>query len=156
MGISNEGRRVFKRFLLIGFGIPAVLLIFISVLYLSPWALARSSASNAMLNLAAVCLAFAGLLIWAFFSFLLYRRLWKAFPYIAEKEQGWSFAEGSFGLIGVGVSMASVLGIFYYLFTGDFKRGALITALSFILGFIEAARFPARIDEIEQITSGME
>ncbi len=155
MGISSEGRKVFKRFCLIGFGIPTALLIFIAVLYISPWALATRNASKAGLNIAAGCLAAAGLLIWAFFSFVLYRRLWKAFPYIAEKEKGWSFAEGSFGLVGVGASMPSVLGVFYYLLTGGFSRGALIIALSFVLGLIEAARFPTRIDEVEQIILGM-
>jgi hypothetical protein len=156
VGISKEGRKVFKRFGLISFGIPAVLLIFISILYVSPWALARSSASKNVLNITAVALAAAGLLVWAFFSFLMFRRLWKAFPYIAEKEKGWTFAEGSFGLVGVGASMPSVLGVFFYLFTGDYVRGSLIIALSFVLALLESARFPARIDEMEQIIAEMD
>jgi hypothetical protein len=156
VGISAEGRKVFKRYILISFGIPAVLLIFISILYFSPWALPRSHASIRALNLTAALLAGAGLLIWIFFTFYLFRRLWKAFPYIAEKEKGWSFAEGSFGLVGVGVSMSSVLGVFYYLFTGDYSRAVLVIGLSFVLGLLESARFPARIDEVEQIISEME
>lgn len=156
MGISSEGRKVFKRFGLIGFGIPTVLLIFISALYLSPWALARAKASVAVLNITAGALAAAGLLIWAFFSFLLYRRLWKAFSYISEKEKGWTFAEGAFGLVGVGTSMCSVLGVFYYLFTGDYSRGAVLAAISFALALTESARFPVRIDDVEQIISEMD
>lgn len=156
MGISKEGRKVFKRFCLIGFGIPAVLLTFISALYLSPWALQKADVSTTFLNIVAACLVGAGVMMWAFFSFLLYRRLWKVFPHLAEKEKGWSYAEGSFGLVGVGSSMSSVLGVFFYLLTGDFSRAAIISMLSFVLAVAETARFPARIDEVEQIISGME
>jgi hypothetical protein len=156
VAISKEGKEVFKRFCLIGVGIPLVLLIFISAIYLSPWAVKKAEATKGTLNLAAFGLAAAGLAIWAFFSFLLYRRLWKIFPHIAEKEKGWSYAEGTFGLLGVGVSMASVLGVFYYLFSGDYARGAMIIALSFVLALVEATMFPNRIADVEQLIAGME
>jgi hypothetical protein len=156
VAISKEGKEVFKRFCLIGVGIPVVLFIFITVIYLSPWALKRAEATKGTLNMAAFGLAAAGLAIWAFFSFLLYKRLWNIFPHIAEKEKGWSYAEGTFGLLGVGVSMASVLGVFYYLFTGDYARGAIIIGLSFVLALVEAAMFPNRIADVEQLIGGMD
>ncbi len=156
VAISKEGKEVFARFCLIGAGIPIVLLIFVSVLYFSPWAVDRAEIAKNTMNLAAFGLAVAGLAIWGFFSFLLYRRLWKIFPYISEKEKGWSYAEGTFGLLGVGVSMSSVLGVFYYLFTGDYARGATIIALSFVLVLLESAMFPNRIADIEQLIAGME
>ena len=156
MSVSKEGRDIFKRFCLIGLGIPAMLLIFITALCFSPLAIGRSQVSTSTLNIALACLAVAGLGIWAFFSFLLYRRLWKVFPYISEREKGWTYAEGVFGFLGVGASMSSVLGVFYYLFSGDFSRGAVLAALSFVLAGLEMARFPDRIDDVEKMIAGME
>lgn len=156
MTVSKEGKGVFKRFCLIGLGIPSVLLAFVAVLYLSPWAIGRAEVTPAVLNTAAGCLAAAGLAIWLFFTFLLYRRLWKVFPHLGEREKGWSYAEGVFGLLGVGASMASVLGVFYYLFSGDFARAASLIALSFVLVLVEASRFPSRIADVEDTVARME
>jgi hypothetical protein len=156
VAISKEGKEVFKRFCLIGVGIPAVLLIFISALYLSPWAVDRAQVDKSTLNFIAFGMAAAGLAIWGFFSFVLFKRLWNIFPHIAEKEKGWSYAEGTFGLLGVGASMSSVLGVFFYLFTGDYARGALVIAISFALVLVESAMFPNRIADVEQMIAGME
>ena len=149
MALSAEGKRVFVRLCVIALGIPTALLAFCAALRFSPWAVERTGATAAMLNLAAGCLAVGGLLAWAFFSLYLYRRLWKLFPYIGDREKGWSYAEGVFGLTGVGTSMSSVLGLFYYLFSGDFGRAALLFAISYALAALEAGRFPSRIDDVE-------
>ncbi len=155
--IMNEGGKgVFKRFFLIGFGIPVVLLAFTIGLYLSPWAVERSEATASLLNTAAAFLALAGVGIWAFFSFCIYRRLWKVFPYIGDKEKGWSYAQGVFGLLGVGASMTSVLATFYYLFSGDFNRGAILFALAGLLACVECFRFPKRIADVEDIITEKE
>jgi hypothetical protein len=147
--MSKEGKAVFRRFCLIGLGIPTVLLAFTTALYLSPWAIGRAEVAPGTLTMIAACLAAAGLAIWAFFSLYLYRRLWKVFPHIGDREKGWSYAEGVFGLLGVGTSMTSVLANFYYLFTGDFNRSAVIFGLSYLLAILEAFRFPLRIADIE-------
>ncbi|MDD3718308.1 MAG: hypothetical protein PHP28_06560 [Actinomycetota bacterium] len=153
--MSKEGKAVFRRFCLIALGIPLVLLAFTSVLYLSPWAIERTEVKAGTLTVAAACLAGAGAIMWAFFSFYLYRRLWKVFPHIGDSEKGWSYAEGVFGLLGVGTSMTSVLANFYYLFSGDFNRSALLYALSFVLAIVEAFRFPVRIAEVEDTLGEM-
>jgi hypothetical protein len=154
--ISREGKGIFKKFCVIAYGIPAVLLAFTLILYFSPWDIDRTQASNAMLNVTAACLAAAGVGIWAFLGHLMYRRLWRIFPYIAEPERAWSYAEGVFGLLGVGASMMSVLGVFYYLFTGDIMRSIIFMVLSFMLAVVETARFPGRLDEVERIIAGIE
>lgn len=149
MTMSREGKAVFRRFCLIALGIPLVLLAFTSVLFLSPWAIERAEVSAGTLTLATACLAAAGVAIWAFFTFYLYRRLWRLFPHIGDREKGWSYAEGVFGLLGVGTSMTAVLANFYYLFSGDFGRSAALFALSFLLATVEAFRFPMRIANVE-------
>jgi len=154
--ISKEGRAVFRRFCLISLGIPSVLLAFTAAMFLSPWAIERAEVTPGVLTAAAACLAAAGIVIWAFFSFFLYRRLWKVFPHIGDREKGWSYAEGVFGLLGVGTSMTSVLANFYYLFSGDFNRSAVLFALSYLLALVEAFRFPARIADVEDTIAGME
>jgi hypothetical protein len=45
--------------------------------------------------------------------------------------------------------MASGLGVFFYLFTGDYARGALLVGLSFSLALVESAMFPNRIADVE-------
>lgn len=151
MLMSEEGKKVFRRLCLIALGIPSVLLAFCAVLHLTPWAVERVEVGPGTLNIVAGSLAAGGFAAWAFLAFYLYRRLWKLFPYIGEKEKGWSYAEGVFGLTGVGTSMASVLGMFYYLFSGDFGRAALLFGISYAMAAVEAARFPARIADIEDM-----
>lgn len=153
--MSKEGKAVFKRFCLIALGIPSVLLAFTVALFLSPWAIEGAEVSEGVLTVAAACMAAAGIAIWAFFSFYLYRRLWKVFPHIGDSEKGWSYAEGVFGLVGVGTSMTSVLAMFYYLFSGDFNRSAMLFALSYLLAVVEAFRFPTRIADIEDTITEM-
>jgi len=153
--MNEGGKGVFKRFCLIGFGIPAVLLVFTLGLYLSPWAVERAEATAGTLNIAAACLAVAGIAIWAFFSFYIYRRLWKVFPHIGDKEKGWSYAQGVFGLLGVGTSMTAVLATFYYLFSGDFNRSAILFGLSCLLACMECFRFPTRIADVEDTITEM-
>jgi hypothetical protein len=150
---SKEGNRVFKKFCLIALGIPSVLLAFTVAVYFSPWASDRAEVSAAALNVWAACMAAAGLAIWAFFSFLLYRRLWRVFPHIGDREKGWSYAEGVYGLLGVGTSTVAVLAMFYYLFSGDINRSAILFAVSYFLAGVEAIRFPGRIADIEDIIS---
>jgi len=154
--ISQEGRNILKKFCLIAYGIPAVLLVFLLILYFSPWDIDQAQVSTRTLNVATACLAVAGVAMWAFFSHLMYRRLWKVFPYIADRDKAWSYAEGVFGLLGVGASMMSVLGVFYYLFSGDILRSIILITLSFVLAAIETARFPARFDEVEKIIAEIE
>ena len=156
MALSDDGKRVFRKFCLIGIGIPLLDLAIISILYFSPWSIGRAEVSGGVLNLVAAGLAVTGLAIWAFFSFVIYRRLWKIFPYISEKEKGWSFAEGTFGYVGVGVFSSSVLGVFYYLFSGEYYRGLALIALSFVLFLVEAAMFPNRIAEVESVVARMD
>ncbi len=154
MVLSEEGKKVFGRFCLIALGIPTALLAFCAVLHLTPWAVERTEVGAGTLNLVAGGLAAGGVAAWAFFALYLYGRLWRLFPYIGEREKGWSYAEGVFGLTGVGTSMASVLGMFYYLFSGDLGRAALLFGLSYALAAVEAARFPARIADIEDMMRG--
>jgi hypothetical protein len=154
--MSKEGKAVFKRFCLIALGIPSVLLAFVVALYLSPWAIERAEVTQGLLSIAAVCLGAAGLAIWAFFSFYLYRRLWRVFPHMGDRDKAWSYAEGVFGLLGVGTSMTAVLANFYYLFSGDIGRSAALFALSYLLAAIEAFRFPARVADIEDTVMEMD
>jgi hypothetical protein len=156
MTMSREVKVVFKRFCLIAFGIPAVLLAFTAALFLSPWAIERAEMTAGTLNIVTVCLAAAGVALWAFFSLFLYRRLWRLFPHIGEKQKGWSYAEGVFGLLGVGTSLSSVLANLYYLFTGDFIRSAVLYGISFLLAVFEASRYPGRISDIESTIAEME
>ncbi len=153
--MSEEKKKVLLRFCLIGWGIPLVLLAFIAFMALSPWAVRRAETEDATLNLATAALAAAGIAAWAFFNLYLYRRLWKIFPYIGDPERGWVYAEGVFGLQGVGTSMSSVLGVFLYLFGGDFWRALLLVAVSLALMCLETARFPGRVADVEDIIAGI-
>ncbi len=155
MDVSKEGKTVFRKFCLIAFGIPSVLLAVTAVLYLSPWAIARAEVDPGTLTLVTACLAAAGAAIWAFFSFYLYRRLWKIFPHIGDSEKGWTYAQGVFGLVGVGTMLTAVLADFYYLFSGDFNRSAALFALSFLLALVETFMFPGRIADVEDTITGM-
>jgi len=154
MTMSQERRSIFKKFCLIAFGIPAALLAFTLILYLTPLDVDQAQVTTAALNVAAACLAAAGAAMWGFFSYLMYRRLWKIFPYIAEKDRAWSYAEGVFGLLGVGSSLMSVLGVFYYLFTGDITRSIILIVLSLVLALVETARFPSRLNQVERLIAG--
>lgn len=154
--MAEEKKRAFLRLCTIGWGIPIVLLAFIIFLAVSPWSVRRTGMGSASLNLLTAALTAAGLAAWAFFNLYLYRRLWKLFPYLGDSEKGWTYAEGVFGLQGVGTSMSSVLGMFLYLFTGDVWRGVLVAVVSLVLIVLEMARFPGRIAEVEDVVTGAE
>ncbi len=153
--MHKERRKVFSRMSLIAWGIPAVLLVFTVVLEVSPWSIRQAQVGGRALNLVLICLAAGGLSIWAFFSLYLYGRLWKVFPYVGDAEKGWVYAEGVFGLQGVGCSMSSVLGVFLYLFGGGFWRALVMVSISFCLAIWETARFPLRIADVEELLGGM-
>lgn len=141
---------------LIAWGIPVVLLAFMAFMEFSPWKAEGAHVNRLTLNLAAAGLAAAGLAAWAFFTLYLYRRLWKVFPYVGRGEKAWTYAEGVFGLQGVGASMSSVLGIFLYLFGGGFWRAVILASLSLLLAAVETARFPLRAAEVEDLLKGVE
>lgn len=153
--MSEEKKKIFLRLCLIGWGIPVILLAFIVFLALSPWSVRRAALGRASLNAVTAALAAVGLATWAFFNLYLYRRLWNLFPHIGDAEKGWTYAEGVFGLQGVGTSMSSVLGLFLYLFSGDAWRSALVVVISLALIVLEMARFPGRIAEVEDMVTGM-
>lgn len=153
--MQREKRKIFSRMCLIAWGIPAVLLVFTVVLEVSPWAVRQAQVGSRTLNLVLIGMAVAGLSIWAFFNLYLYGRLWKVFPYVGDAEKGWVYAEGVFGLQGVGCSMSSVLGVFLYLFGGGFWRGLVMVSISFCLALWETARFPLRIADVEDLLEGM-
>lgn len=155
VNISEEGKEVFKKSCLIGLGIPAVLTTFILAIHFSPWGPEPGTAPAGTLNAVMAGLIVAGLAMWAFFSQLLYRRLWKIFPHIGDVEKCWSFAQGVFGLLGVGACMSSVLAVFYYLFTGDLGRSMVLCGLAFALTVVEMLRFPGRIADVEDVIAGM-
>ncbi len=149
-------KRVLARMCLIAWGIPGVLLAFMAIMELSPWEAESAAVSRLTLDLAAAGLAAAGLAAWAFFAFYLYRRLWRVFPSIGREEKVWTYAEGVFGLLGVGASMPSVLAVFLYLFGGGFWRALFLAALSLVLAAVETARFSLRAEEVEDILRGTE
>ena len=152
----KEGRkRVLALFCLVGLGIPTTLLAFMLIARYGPWSLDRAEVTQGTLNLAAACVAAAGLAAWAFFDLYLFGRLWKIFPHIGDREKAWSYADGVFVLQGVGSSMASVLGVFFFLFSGDFARGAALAALSYLFALFEVARFPARMERVEETIERM-
>ncbi|MDY6794826.1 MAG: hypothetical protein SWK76_06045 [Actinomycetota bacterium] len=156
MIISKEGRNVFKRFCLIALGIPTTLLVFVLALYFFPLAIEKAQVSTMVLNVAAACLGLIGLGIWLFFGQYLYGRLWKLYPDVTTREKAVSYAMGVFGFLGVGTSMVSVLGLFYYLFSGDVTRGVVLIGVSVILALVESARFPGRFDRVERIIAELE
>lgn len=142
-------------FCLVGMGIPTALLAFMLVAHYGPWSLDRAEVTAGTLNLAAACVAAGGAIAWAFFDFYLYGRLWKLFPYLGDREKGWSYADGVFVLQGVGSSMSSVLGMFFFLFSGDLVRGMALVAMSYLLALVEVFRFPARMDRVEETIERM-
>ncbi|MGQ9474726.1 MAG: hypothetical protein ACUVT4_03845 [Actinomycetota bacterium] len=149
-------KRVFTRMCLIAWGIPAVLLAFTTAMELSPWKAEPAQVDRLALDLSAAGLAAAGLGAWAFFSLYLYRRLWKLFPHVGRGEKAWTYAEGVFGLQGVGTGMSSVLSVFLYLFGGGYWRAAILASLSLVLAAVETGRFPLRAAEVEDLLEDLE
>ncbi|MGC8960796.1 MAG: hypothetical protein ACP5OO_13645 [Chloroflexia bacterium] len=75
---------------------------------------------------------------------------------MGQSEKAWTYAEGVFGLLGVGAGMSSVLGMFLYLFGGGFWRAALLACLSLALAGVETVRFPLRAAEVEDLLEDRE
>jgi hypothetical protein len=144
-------KRVFLRFLVIGLGIPLVLLAASTIIYFSH-PVERKQLSPTFFSLITLGLAAAGAIIWIFFSKILYHRLWTVFGHLPELQDAWTFAEGVYGLIGVGISLSSALGLLYYLISGDFLRSLFLHALAVLLLAIEVSRFLPRMDRLEEIS----
>ncbi len=146
---ANAGqKKVFYRFLLIGLGIPVILFSAESIIHLAH-PLRRLSLSSMILNLIVLGLVASSSIIWVFFSRLLYRRLWDLFNNVKGDHDIWSYAEGAFGFVGVGISLSSALGFLYYLLSGDYLRSLFLHALAFILFVAETINFAPRIGRIK-------
>ncbi len=126
-------------------GIPLVLFTATLVFHLVGKVRA-TSASPTVLSLATAGLAVLGVGFWAFFSFLVFGRLWKMFDTISSREKVWEFLDGSYLFIGVGLSLVASLGVFYFIFTGDFARALFLFGLSLALYAFEALRFRTRVE----------
>ncbi len=140
-------KRVLYRFLLIGLGIPVALVTTESLIHLIH-PLRRLSVSSALLNLVILGLVGFAIIIWFFFSRLLYRRLWDLFDNLKGDHDIWSYAEGSFGFVGVGISLSSALGLLYYLVSGDYLRSIVLHALALALFVVEILSFSSRMDKV--------
>ncbi len=105
------------------------------------------SASAMVLSLVTAGLALVGCGFWAFFSYLIYGRLWKVFETVSSREKVWDFLEGSYLFVGVGISLVAALGVFYFIFTGDFARALFLFGLSAVLYIVEAVRFRTRVED---------
>lgn len=140
-------RRVIGRFYLIQFGIPAVLLAFEVFLALVIEEGLTPRISRPLSALVGAVLLVVGLGLWTFFSSVLFRRLWSLFPVAGEESKFWVYAEGVFGLVGVGVSMTALLGFFHFLLARDVVVGITLGIVSLALGALEARRFEARVKE---------
>lgn len=128
-----------------GVGIPLVLFVATLVFHLVG-KIKTTSASAAVLSIATAGLALVGVGFWAFFSFLIFGRLWKLFETVSSREKVWEFLDGSYLFIGVGLSLVAALGVFYFIFTGDFARSLFLFGLSAALYTFEALRFRTRAE----------
>jgi len=129
----------------VGLGIPLVLFAATLVFHLVG-KVKVSTHSGTVLSAVAAGLAVVGCGFWAFFSFLVFGRLWKVFDTVSSRDKVWEFLEGSYLFIGVGISLVAALGVFYFIFTGDFARSLFIFGLSAALFIFEALRFRTRVE----------
>lgn len=127
-------------------GIPLVLFVATLVFHLVG-KVKTTSASATILSLATAGLALVGCGFWAFFSYLVYGRLWKVFETVSSRDKVWEFLEGSYLFVGVGISLVAALGVFYFIFTGDFARALFLFGLSAALYLVEALRFRTRVED---------
>ncbi len=102
--------------------------------------------SGALLGGVIAGMAAVGCGFWAFFSFFVFGRLWKVFEKVSSREKVWEFMEGSYLFIGVGISLVAALGVFYFIFTGDFARSLFLFGLAGVLYGLEALRFRTRVE----------
>lgn len=154
--VSNEdtGRRtVLVRLCLIQFGIPSVLLLFQWLLLFITVRGATPKIDRLASSLIAAALLAAGLGLWWFFGSVMFRRLWQVFPVAGDERKFWVYAEGVFGLTGVGVAMPALLGFFQFLLSSDVVAGSALGGISLALGFYEASRFDAKVETAVAIIS---
>ncbi len=128
-----------------GLGIPLVLFVATLVFHLIG-KVKVTSQSGAVLSAVTAGLAVVGCGFWAFFSYLVFGRLWKVFETVSSSEKVWEFMEGSYLFIGVGISLVAALGVFYFIFTGDFARSIFLFGLSAALFVFEGLRFRTRVE----------
>ncbi len=150
--LPKERRKVLARFLLIGGGISLVLLAVelagLAVLKGEP---PRISGNARWLTIAG--LLAAGSASWAFFSFLVYRRLLRFIECAASDHDVWGFAEGAYGLIGVGIALSPALAFFYYAMARDLLGSMLLHGLAWMLLVVELLLFLSRTDELEDMAA---
>jgi hypothetical protein len=148
LGADVAGRkRVLGRFYLIQFGIPVVLLLLQVIMVLATGKGTAPRISRPLSAAVGAGLLAMGLALWFFFSSLLYRRLWRLFSVAGEEGKFWTYAEGVFGLVGVGVAMPALLGFFHFLLTADLAVGVALAMVSLALGAGEAYRFDGKVVE---------
>ncbi|MHB8779771.1 MAG: hypothetical protein ACYC55_00090 [Candidatus Geothermincolia bacterium] len=146
-GETGSGRsKTFIHFTLVGLGIPLIL--GASVLVFELVADRRTDQSAGLLYIIVAALALVGLGIWAFFSFFMFGRLWKVFERVSSPEKMWEFIDGTYLLIGVGISLIAAIGVFYYIFTADVAGAAALVGLAGMLYLLEVARFSGRVSNI--------
>ncbi len=130
--LKSEQRKVLVRFLVVGLGIPVILLVMELIIFFSVEEQdMRWDGGTRWLIVAG--LAGLGLVCWAFFSRLLYRRLWEIYGYSHDAQDPWSFCEGIYGFIGVGIALNSVIGFFYYVINRDLAGSLVLYGLALLL-----------------------
>lgn len=146
--LTPEQNKVLVRFLAIGLGIPLVLLAMeLIIFFVVEESEMHWTGGTRWLIVAG--LACVGLFCWAFFSQLLYRRLWEIYGYNPDAQDPWSFSEGVYGFVGVGIALNSVIGFFYYAINRDLGGSLVLFSLVIVLLGLELKRFIPRIKEIE-------
>jgi hypothetical protein len=147
--LTTEQRKILVRFLVIGLGIPVVLCVMELIIYFATEQKDMRYATGTSWLIVAG-LAVLSVACWAFFSQLLYRRLWDLLSHAPDSQDPWSFAEGAYGFVGVGISLSSVMGFFYYLINRDLAGSLCLYGLALILLGVELSRFLKRMDELEE------
>ncbi len=147
--LMDEQRKILVRFLVIGLGIPVVLCLMELIIHFATEE-RTMQATGGTRWLIVAGLAILDVACWALFSQLLYRRLWDLFGYTSEDQDPWSFAEGTYGFIGVGISMSAVIGFFYYVINRDLIGSLALFGLTLVLLGIELSRFLPRMDGLEE------
>jgi hypothetical protein len=96
-------------------------------------------------------LVLAGAAAWAFFAQFLYHRLMGLLRGTGGPRDVWTFAEGAYGLIGVGISLSPAMAFFYYSMSRDFPGSLALHGLAWILVAVELLRFLPRTDALEEM-----
>ncbi len=149
-----ESRKVFGRFCLIQFGIPATLLFLQWLMLIITGRGLVPKIERLFSLLIAAGLLVAGLGLWWFFGAIMFRRLWQIFPIAGDERKFWVYAEGVFGLVGVGVSMPALLGFFHFLLFTDIVAGSILGGVSLALAFYETGRFGVRVGDAATLADG--